>query len=460
MNFIDLANRAKQAFLILIGKAVDSKIAVQPDMYNSIELWSAMYEGKAPWQNENVPSLGLASAVASEAARLITLEQKTEVTGSKRADYLNEQLQPFLANLRYYTEYGCAKGGIAFKPYVADENIGFDAVQADRFFPTEYDSAGNITGAVFVDRMRKGNVFYTRLEKHEKTKSGVKISNKAYVSRDENTLGDNIPLKNVEEWSGIAPEAEISNVDRPLFAYFKVAQANMIDYSSPLGVSIYATAVDRIKDADTQYGRLLWEFEGGELAVDADFSVLKPDKRKGYVAPKGQDRLFRVHNFDDDKNKTLSVFSPQLRDESILNGLNAILRRIEFNCGLAYGTLSNTEDVAKTATEIKASRQRSYTMVSDNQKSLEKAIDDLIYAMDVWATIAKLAPQGNYTVNYQWDDSILTDTETEQQIRMQEVQAGLLKPEAYLMWRYGIEDEEEARKLLPTMNSLTEDNNA
>ena len=47
------------------------------------------------------------------------------------------------------------------------------------------------------------------------------------------------------------------------------------------------------------------------------------------------------------------------------------------------------------------------------------------------------------------------DSETEQKIRMQEVAAGLIKPESYLMWRYGI-SEEEAKKMLPNAEE-TED---
>ncbi len=34
------------------------------------------------------------------------------------------------------------------------------------------------------------------------------------------------------------------------------------------------------------------------------------------------------------------------------------------------------------------------------------------------------------------------DSETEQKIRLQEVAAGILKPEAYLKWRYGVTDDE------------------
>lgn len=45
-------------------------------------------------------------------------------------------------------------------------------------------------------------------------------------------------------------------------------------------------------------------------------------------------------------------------------------------------------------------------------------------------------------MSFDFDDSLVVDSETEQKIRLQEVAAGILKPEAYLKWRYGVTDEE------------------
>ena len=101
-------------------------------------------------------------------------------------------------------------------------------------------------------------------------------------------------------------------------------------------------------------------------------------------------------------------------------------------------------------------RQRSYANVADNQKALQEALEDYIYAMDVWATIGKLAPQGKYEASFEWDDSIIVDTESEQAIRLQEVASGLLKPTEYIKWRYGIKDDETAMNMIPGMEQVTE----
>ena len=41
---------------------------------------------------------------------LLRLELKTEVTGN---DFINEEYQAVVSDIRKYTEYACAKGGLA-----------------------------------------------------------------------------------------------------------------------------------------------------------------------------------------------------------------------------------------------------------------------------------------------------------------------------------------------------------
>ena len=97
-------------------------------------------------------SLKLAQSVASELARLTTLEMECLVSGSARADSINTMLQPFIADLRTPVEYGCALGGILFRPFLdAEGRIQIDAVQGDCFCPTRFDSSGRMTGAIFYD---------------------------------------------------------------------------------------------------------------------------------------------------------------------------------------------------------------------------------------------------------------------------------------------------------------------
>lgn len=440
-----------------IQKELNINIGISDDMERAIELWSLLYEDEAPWKKDEVKTLNLPSAIASEIARLVTVEFESEVIGN---DYLNEQYQVAIKDIRRYVEYACAKGGLIFKPYVNGDCIEVDFVQADKFLPTGYNSRGEITGVVFIEFNKKGKKIYTRLEHHNLTDKGYFIHNLVYEkdsNSDEQSLGRRISITEVDDWADLEESLLIKNIDKPLFSYFKIPAANTIDTTSPLGVSIYSRAIDLIKEADKQYSRILWEFEGSELAVDVDSSVFKMNPKGELVIPKGKERLYRTLELGEDSK--WNTFSPEIRDTSLFNGLNQLLRKIEFNCGLAYGTLSDLQETDKTATEIKASKQRSYSTVKDIQNNLEYALIDLVHAMDIVSKIYKLSKNASYDMSFSFDDSLILDKDSELAGMLGDVSAGILRPEIYLARKYGV-SEGEALKMMPyyedTINSTYE----
>lgn len=453
----EIIERIRQVIRKMLGKenirdAIGVDVAVSDKMAREIDLWSKMYKNKPPWKRKELKLCGLPAAIAGEFARLVTLELKTEITGNK---FLNDEYQTVIDNIRTYTEYACAKGGLAMKPYVSDGHIEVDMVQADRFFPVKFNSRGEVIATVFMETVTIGKQVYTRLEyhRHDEKTATYYIINKAFVRQDLDNvevLGKEVPLSAVPEWADLEETVTIINVKRPLFAYFKIPNANNVDDSSPLGVSVYSRAVDDIKEADYQWTRILWEFEGSELAIDGDVSLFKRKENGEFDLPKGKERLFRMMDFDDDKEQ-YKVFAPPIRDESLINGFNAILRRVEFNSGLAYGTLSDLNTVDKTAEEIKTSKQRSYSTVSDIQKALQKALEQLIYAMDVIAQLSNLNGGKKYEVSFDWDDSIVIDKEQELQSMQQDATAGLIRKEIYIAAKYGV-SEEEALKMMPAQD--------
>ena len=145
------------------------------------------------------------------------------------------------------------------------------------------------------------------------------------------------------------------------------------------------------------------------MAIDVDISTMQPVENGMFKLPPRKKRLFRKLNFDETKDKTYNIFSPEIRDTSLFNGLNELLRQAENECGIAYGTLSKMDEIAKTATEIKSSKQDYYVTVSDIQFSLQNAFDDLIYGIYVLCKLYGISVKTDYTVEHDWDDSILVD---------------------------------------------------
>ena len=120
-------------------------------------------------------------------------------------------------------------------------------------------------------------------------------------------------------------------------------------------MSIFESAKELIQKADIQGARLDWEYESGERAIHVDSRALKADKKTGrFGMAKLNRRLYRGLNLEDGKDRELfREYSPEMRDEANKRGLEEYKREIEFNVGLAYGDLSDVQEVAKTATEVK-----------------------------------------------------------------------------------------------------------
>ena len=425
---------------------LDFDSAASPEMASALHTWSQMYINQAPWLTADIRSLNLPAAIAAELARAVTIEMEVSITGSARADFLARQMSPVVDKLRLVTEYAAAKGGLMLKPYISGRGITVDFVQADQFHPIAFDANGSLTACVFSDTKVIGTHQFTRLEVHALTPDGYRVTNSAFKS-GANGRGVPVPLSSIPAWQGLQPEALILHLDRPLFAYFRMPFANNIDPTSPLGVSCYARAVDLIEQADELWSEFLWEFESAHRVLYTDPTAFQKDKNGLPILP--NKRLYRTLDLNGriDQPGLFQDWTPTIRESNLLRGLDAILKKIEFNCGLAQGTLSDPSAVTLTATEIRISRQRTYATVVDIQKSLRIALDGLIYAMDIWTTLGQLAPRAAYTALYHFDDSIVTDHDTQFAQDSQALTLGLMSKLEWRMRNYG-EDPATAQKML------------
>lgn len=423
-----------------IVKDFNIDISTNNEVLSAIETWSNIYNSKAPWLNEEVKSLHVTKTICEKVAKAVTIEFKSQVEDKE----IDKVYQRFIKNIRTNTEYALGKGGMFFKPFYANGKIKISCIQADKFIPTKFDSTGELLGAIFIDQITKGNEIYTRLEYQELNDTVLTIKNKAYKTTIHNSsiLGTQILLSQVQEWANIQEEIQINDVNRLLGGYFKIPIANPVDNTSPVGVAIFANAIDTLEEIDKQFSRTLWEYEGSELAIDVDELMFKKDKERNPILPKGKERLYRTIDIDGDKTSKWNVFSPEIRDTSLFNGLNELLRQCESQCGLAFGTISKIENVEKTATEIKSSKQDYYVTVSDVQGALQTALEDLVYSIDVLMSLYRIKHKVGADVSFDWDDSILVDSEKKQGQALVEKNAGLIDDIEYFVQTRDYSEEE------------------
>ena len=414
---------------------------VNGDLQVEIEKWGALYAGEPDWLNvkRGVFCSGLAGGIAGEVARLVTLEMKSEVTGD---DAIDAVYQRTLRGIRAPVEQGCALGGMLIKPYLDAAGLpDSQFIRGDRFFPLSFSSDGKITGCALMEQMFIGKTIYSRVEVYLLERRTLNVYNLAFVSNIPGQIGTEVELTAVPAWAGFLPEAQVAGVDRLPFGYFRVPLANAIDPDSPLGVSIFSRAAigkhSLLKEADLRYSNSCWEYEATQAAVHIASSLLGRDANGAIKYPTGRDRLYRAVEYSAgaaDK-PLLEEYSPEIRSVQIFAGFQAQVRLIEFNCGLAYGTVSDPSTVDKTAQEVRSSKQRLYATVTDLQLALQNALTDYV------AALALLMKRPMPVVSFTWDDSIIVDSESLQRSKMLEFTSGIIDEVQYFVDVYGMSED-------------------
>lgn len=433
-----------------IKRAIGAEPAITDEMLQKISQWLEMYRGKAEWITDYVRSLRIEQGICREFTDVVLSELDINVTNEKLDGIFKKHISALNENM----QSGLALGSFCLKP-LGDDKAEF--VTADKFIPLNFDDGGNLTGVVFVSTKKiKSDSFYRRFELHELTSAGLHISNFAYHSASADDIGRPCDLAEVDEWADLIPDVTYPS-DRMDLGYYRNPIKNEID-DTFCGVSIYDSAIDLIKKADIQFGRLEWEYESGERVIHVDITALQApseiglDGKKNYSAPKLNKRLYRGLNLDGGSGGELyKEWSPQFRDESIIKGLEQIKRSIEFNVGLAYGDLSDVQSVEKTATEVKHAKQRKYNRVNAIENNLQKCLEDFCYGLAFYNGLTK----SGYEITVNFNDSILTDEEAERNQDRQDLANGTLRPEEYrAKWRG--ETIEEAIKNLPQSAQVVE----
>ena len=102
-------------------------------MRKALESWCDTYQGKPPWQDDDIESFNFAKTLCTEVGRLVTLAMGISVEGSARADWLNSFMASYISRLKEeYCEKAAAFGYLILKP----NGTGIDYVMPWEFCPT------------------------------------------------------------------------------------------------------------------------------------------------------------------------------------------------------------------------------------------------------------------------------------------------------------------------------------
>ena len=226
----------------------------------------------------------------------------------------------------------------------------------------------------------------------------------------------------------------------PTFGIVRPAVPNTRVDFSPYGQSVFADAVDAVQSVDLAYDALINEIDAGKMRVflsDVMFDQERTADGRRVPIPfgKGDCTVFRKVMSTED---TIQEFAPALRTEAQGKAFRLAPQVLGDLVGLGvnYFDLDNVGYV-KTATEVSSDNSALMRNVRKNENALEGALAGVAHALLACARhIGEGLPdEGGVSVIY--DDSIVQDTASEKRRDMDEVAAGLMRPEEYRRKWYG-----------------------
>lgn len=453
-----------------IKKISDKKeIPINEESYKHIDMWKALYSGHYDdWHNvkyhtiegqktRKMASLNMAKVISQEMAALI-FNEKCSINISD--DTLSENIKNvlddnnFIKEFQRYLEYTFALGGMAIKVYW-DEGIKLSYVTADCFIPVAWDNK-HITEGVFVNEMSKGDKKYTLLEWHLVEGKEYVIKNELYESKNQGDLGVKVSLSTL--YPDLEEEVRIENLSKPMFVYFKPNTANNLDLSSPLGISLYANALDTLKSLDIAFDSFQREFVLGKKRIVVPASAIRTviDPQSGIPQRyfDATDEVYEAMNFDDGAKQIQDV-SVELRVEEHTAAINALLNYVSMQVGFSSGAFSFDGQGVKTATEVVSENSKTFRTKQSHETIIEDGIRDLVdIIIEIAALYDEFDSTDEYEVTVTFDDSIAEDQAAEINKQILLVTNNLTSRVKALMKIHGI-SEEEAEQLL---QKITEEN--
>lgn len=463
--------------------------AIDADYYGSIETWRQWWKGNVPDIHDikesgpdgnifsrRMASLRMPKHICEDWANLLLNDKTTfQIGDAKSAAYLlgcgEQQTGGLLRELHFWrnanalVEQAYWSGTGAF--ILSVEGVSTDAAGNLQPSPTgrillDYDPAscilplrverGIVTEAAFVSECMMNGKPAVYLQTHTGSTEKRTITNEWFEVTDD--------VSGVPKFSQAPPPpGTVRSITMagspPWFTLFSPGVVKNLDNGMGLGMSIFSEALDAAQMVDYAFDNYRQDIRlgGKKIFYDRDICqkyvdkdgvehLIPPDsvhRQQFYQLPTPQGSI--------DANPEWREYNPDLRTEQNHRAVQDALDLMSFKCKLGCHRYKFEAGTVTTATEYNGSRQDLVASANKNQIPIEGALVGIVRAI-LWAAknLQGAAVDPETPISVDWDDSYITDAETQMSQMRDDALSGLLPRYKYLSARYGV-SEEDARKL-------------
>lgn len=407
---------------------------ISENLLMPVSLWKSWYEGKVSSFHEyrqfngkrvlkrSRKSLCMAKKVCEDWADLI-LNEKVDILSDKSDIQKLIDKTFFQNNFRVSANRLCelafALGTAAFVEHKTPDGVVIDYASADMIYPLSFQN-GKITECAFASRMNLRGEMHTYLNIHILEDGKYVVINKLICEK----TGKEVPLP-----EGVAPTFYTgSNI--PLFQIITPNIANNICPESPMGISVFANAIDILEGIDLVFDSYQNEFRLGKKRIVVPLSMAKIEmEQQGDILPVFDDNDTEFYAFScaDPEDFSIKEINMDIRADAHETGLQRNIDLLSDSCGFGSRKYNYSSGNVKTATQIVSEQSDMFRNLKKHELVAERAIRELIRAV---LYLSGENPDEEIIVNF--DDSIIEDSETVAERALAEKQAGIIDGAEYL----------------------------
>ena len=423
---------------------------VEDDFYSQIDLWQKWYRGYVPSFHDyrqyngrkkirrTRKSLGMAKTVAEDWANL-ALNEKVGIALKKKSAEKRVwsvlDANQFRVRGNQLLEQAFALGTGAFVERKEGDEVKIDYIRAGMVYPLAWDN-GRITQCAFGSERTVKQEKQVYLNIHTLVRGHYVIEN--HLFRRNGTALTEIALPDdVKDRVG-------TNSPTPLFQIIRPNIANNFAPDCPLGISVYANALDQLEGLDLVYDSYCNEFRLGKKRITVPVTMARMAMEEdGSVTPVFDDNdteFYAIPSVDQGENK-IEEHNMELRYEAHEAGVQTALNLLSFKCGMGRDRYNFKDGEVKTATEVVSEKSDLFQSLKKHELLLEGALIGMAQA------VAERLGLGEQEVTVNFDDSIIEDTGAEKLRFLQEIRDGVRQKWEYRVRFFG-EDEATAKSMV------------
>lgn len=431
---------------------------VDDDYYARIALWQSWYQGKVnsfhTYTQYNGQrkvtrqrkTMGMAKRFCEDWAALLLNEKVRINVGNQTAQTAIDEI---LKNNRFSVrgnqliELAFALGTGAFVEYLDNGEVVIDYVRGSMVYPLAWDN-GIITECAFASERKQGTEKYIYLNIHRRDGQGRYIVENKMFRRN----GDTISPADLPE--GVAEEVATGSE----LPYYQIIMPNIVnnaDLSSPMGISVYANAIDNLQNIDLVFDSYDNEFRLGKKRILVPLTLTQSTMAdSGVTRPVFDDNdvEFYVIETGDQTAQKIDEMNGALRYDAFEAGIKTAINLAAYKCGFGENRYRFEGGTAMTATQVISQDSDLFRNLKKHELILDAALQGLVKA------IAQMAGIGIGEITIEFDDSIIEDEDKERQRFMQEIREGLRQPWEYRVKYFG--EDEDTAKAMTAVNTIDE----